>query len=57
MNWPVTEVLNVPAHKRGKLLGPGGVNLKRIMLETGAQVIIKTFINIIKCPLFIMCSY
>lgn len=27
-------------HKKGKLLGPGGINLKRIMLETGAQVII-----------------
>jgi len=38
----VTEVLNVPIHKRGKLLGPGGINLKRIMLETGAQVIIET---------------
>lgn len=39
-NWPITEVLNVPIHKKGKLLGHGGINLKRIMLETGAQVII-----------------
>jgi len=38
-NWPVTEILNIPMHKKGKLLGPGGINLKRIMLETGAQVI------------------
>ncbi|XP_050543461.1 polyribonucleotide nucleotidyltransferase 1, mitochondrial [Daktulosphaira vitifoliae] len=37
-NWPVTEKLNVPVHKRGKLMGPGGINLKRILLETGAQI-------------------
>uniref|UniRef100_A0A1B6M4S1 S1 motif domain-containing protein n=2 Tax=Graphocephala atropunctata TaxID=36148 RepID=A0A1B6M4S1_9HEMI len=37
-NWPVSETLEVPAHKRGKLIGPGGNNLKKIMLETGAQV-------------------
>lgn len=45
-NWPVTEVLSVPIHKRGKLLGSGGVNLKRIMLETGAQVITVAIISI-----------
>ncbi|VVC38271.1 Hypothetical protein CINCED_3A000534 [Cinara cedri] len=37
-NWPLTEILNVPIHKKGKLVGPGGINLKRIMLETGAQI-------------------
>ncbi|XP_075223280.1 polyribonucleotide nucleotidyltransferase 1 [Lycorma delicatula] len=37
-NWPVCEKLEIPPHKRGKLLGPGGINLKRIMLETGAQI-------------------
>ncbi|XP_046686776.1 polyribonucleotide nucleotidyltransferase 1, mitochondrial-like [Homalodisca vitripennis] len=38
-NWPVSVTLDVPVHKRGKLIGPGGNNLKKIMLETGAQVI------------------
>ncbi|XP_050421610.1 polyribonucleotide nucleotidyltransferase 1, mitochondrial [Adelges cooleyi] len=37
-NWPVTEKLDVPVHKRGKLMGPGGINLKRILLDTGAQI-------------------
>lgn len=37
-NWPVNEKLDVPVHKRAKLMGPGGVNLKRLMLETGVQV-------------------
>jgi len=37
-NWPVTEPLEVPPHKRARLLGPGGVNLKRILADTGVQV-------------------
>lgn len=37
-NWPVSENMEVPVHKRGKLIGPGGMNLKKIMVETGAQV-------------------
>ncbi|XP_054264360.1 polyribonucleotide nucleotidyltransferase 1, mitochondrial [Macrosteles quadrilineatus] len=38
-NWPITEILDVPIHKRSKLIGPGGCNLKKIMIETGAQII------------------
>ena len=34
-NWPVSQEINVPAHLRAKFLGPGGVNLKRLMVETG----------------------
>ena len=37
-NWPVTEKVNVPAHKRASFLGPGGMNLKRLLAETGVQV-------------------
>lgn len=37
-NWPVCEKLDVPVHKRGKLIGPGGLNLRKIMVETGAQI-------------------
>lgn len=37
-NWPVSEKLEVEAHKRGKLLGVGGVNVKKILVETGVQV-------------------
>ena len=28
----------MPAHKRGKFLGPGGLNLKRISGDTGVQI-------------------
>lgn len=34
-NAPVTEKLDVPAHKRPKFVGYGGYNLKRITAETG----------------------
>ncbi|KAJ4434670.1 Polyribonucleotide nucleotidyltransferase 1, mitochondrial [Periplaneta americana] len=37
-NWPVSEKLDVPAHKRAKFLGHGGRNLKRLLVETGVQV-------------------
>lgn len=37
-NWPVIEKLEVEVHKRGKLIGPGGVNLKKLLVETGVQV-------------------
>lgn len=37
-NWPVVEKLEVEAHKRAKLLGVGGMNLKRLFAETGVQV-------------------
>ncbi|RZF43079.1 hypothetical protein LSTR_LSTR001257 [Laodelphax striatellus] len=37
-SWPVTEKIEIPAHKRSRVIGPGGMNLKKIMLETGAQL-------------------
>ncbi|KAJ8723694.1 hypothetical protein PYW07_007674 [Mythimna separata] len=35
---PVIEELEVEVHKRSKLLGHGGANLKKLYLETGVQV-------------------
>ncbi len=37
-NLPATEVLEVPAHKRAKLVGNGGINIRRITSETGARI-------------------
>lgn len=35
---PVVDNLEVPVHQRGKFLGVGGMNLKKIFLETGVHV-------------------
>ncbi|KAL1129581.1 hypothetical protein AAG570_012526 [Ranatra chinensis] len=37
-SWPVTDILEIPMNKRGILIGPGGINLHRIMVTTGAQI-------------------
>ncbi|KAL4703578.1 hypothetical protein ACJJTC_006964 [Scirpophaga incertulas] len=37
-NTPVMEELQVEVHNRAKLLGVGGINLKRLYVETGVQV-------------------
>jgi polyribonucleotide nucleotidyltransferase len=37
-NWPVSDRLEIPAHKRAKFLGVGGSNLKKLMVQTGVQV-------------------
>ncbi|OXU19193.1 hypothetical protein TSAR_001961 [Trichomalopsis sarcophagae] len=37
-NMPVTETIEVPAHLRGKLLGIGGTNIKKIFLQTGVHI-------------------
>ncbi|CAG9765903.1 unnamed protein product [Ceutorhynchus assimilis] len=37
-NMPVVEKFEVEAHKRPKLLGVGGTNLKKLFAETGVQV-------------------
>lgn len=34
-NTPELETLTIPAHKRGRLLGVGGINLKKILAQTG----------------------
>lgn len=35
---PVVDNLEVPIHQRGKFLGIGGMNLKKIFLETGVHI-------------------
>ncbi|XP_066139868.1 polyribonucleotide nucleotidyltransferase 1, mitochondrial [Euwallacea fornicatus] len=37
-NWPVLEKLEVEPHKRAKLLGVGGINMKKLFAQTGVQV-------------------
>lgn len=37
-NSPVVEKLEVEPHKRHKLLGVGGINVKKLFAETGVQV-------------------
>lgn len=37
-NWPVSEKLDVPVHKRAKFIGYGGRNLKKLTSETGVQL-------------------
>lgn len=37
-NMPVTETIEVPSHQRGKLLGVGGCNIKKIFVQTGVHV-------------------
>ncbi|KXJ72097.1 polyribonucleotide nucleotidyltransferase 1, mitochondrial [Aedes albopictus] len=36
--WPVTDQLQIEPHQRPKLLGPGGINIRRLYLETGVQL-------------------
>ena len=37
-NTPELETLTVPIHKRGRFLGAGGLNLKKILAQTGTNV-------------------
>ncbi|CAH1162707.1 unnamed protein product [Phaedon cochleariae] len=37
-NWPVSKKIEVEAHKRSRLLGVGGINLKKLFAETGVHV-------------------
>ncbi|XP_045502579.1 polyribonucleotide nucleotidyltransferase 1, mitochondrial [Colias croceus] len=37
-NMPVIEEIEVEVHKRAKLLGVGGINLKKLYVETGVQI-------------------
>jgi len=37
-NLPLTDSLTIPVTKRGKFIGPGGNNLKKILTETGVQI-------------------
>lgn len=36
--WPVTESLTIEPHQRTKIIGSGGSNIKKIYLQTGAQL-------------------
>lgn len=36
--WPVTKELHIDINQRAQFFGPGGMNLKKIFLETGAQI-------------------
>lgn len=35
---PLLESIEIPVHQRGKFLGVGGSNLKKIFMETGVHV-------------------
>jgi len=37
-NLPVAVEMELPPHKRAKLVGPGGINLRNITSETGARL-------------------
>lgn len=36
--WPVTEKMTIEPHQRARLVGPGGIHLKKIFLDTGVQL-------------------
>lgn len=36
--WPVSKELVLESHQRGQLLGHGGMNIKKIFIETGAHL-------------------
>lgn len=35
---PMTKILQLPIEKRGQLIGPGGMNLRRISSSTGVTI-------------------
>ncbi|KAJ6640039.1 Polyribonucleotide nucleotidyltransferase 1, mitochondrial [Pseudolycoriella hygida] len=37
-SWPVTESFTIEPYQRAKVIGPGGTNIKKIYLQTGAQL-------------------
>ena len=44
--WPLSEKLQVEAHKRAKFIGLGGANLKKLTAETGVQVTILSLLRL-----------
>lgn len=36
--WPVTKELHIDVNQRSQFFGPGGMNVKKIFLETGAHL-------------------
>lgn len=41
-SWPVSERLTIEQHQRSRLIGPGGMNTKKLYLETGVQLTSET---------------
>jgi polyribonucleotide nucleotidyltransferase len=37
-SWPVSERMTLEPHQRQKIFGHGGMQIKRLFLETGAQM-------------------
>lgn len=37
-SWPVCEKLTIEPHMRAKIIGPNGVNVKKLFLETGVEL-------------------
>lgn len=37
-SWPVSEKMSIEPHQRAKIVGPGGIYIKRMYLETGVQM-------------------
>lgn len=37
-SMPVLEKVDVPVHKRSRVMGPGGTHMRRIQAESGVQV-------------------
>lgn len=37
-SWPVSEKITIEPHLRQKVIGPGGIYIKQIFLETGVQM-------------------
>ncbi|XP_014286853.1 polyribonucleotide nucleotidyltransferase 1, mitochondrial [Halyomorpha halys] len=36
--WPVVETIEIPTNKRSKFIGPGGANIRRMLVNSGVQV-------------------
>jgi polyribonucleotide nucleotidyltransferase len=37
-SWPVSEKITIEPHQRQRVIGPGGIYIKQIFLETGVQM-------------------
>jgi polyribonucleotide nucleotidyltransferase len=37
-SWPVSERMNIEPHQRTKVIGPSGIHVKQMFLETGVQL-------------------
>ena len=53
--WPVSEKLEVEAHKRAKFIGLAGANLKKLTAETGVQV--SLFFNLLKLRIILKFNF